>query len=70
MKRIIKAAEGTSAEDMFKDQLNELEDTFNYAVDGLSKLATDGYAADAKEIAENLKSAIDSTVSKIASIMA
>ena len=66
----VKAAEGDSAADVFEDALNAIEDDFDYAIGGLEKISQDGYPADAKEIAEQLKAGIDAAVASISAILA
>ena len=66
----VTAAEGTTAEEAFNDLLDAIEDDFNYALDGLDKLAQDGYPADAKQIAEQLQASINASVSSISAILA
>ena len=48
MKRMIRAAEGeasTSARDNFDDKMDQIQDNFDFAIDGISKIAADGNLA-------------------------
>lgn len=68
-KKSITAAEDSPATEAFEDGLSELEDDFDFAVSGLEKLSTDGYPADAKEIAETLSANIDAAIASISAIL-
>lgn len=66
----ITAAEGASPEDQFIDSLDPIQDNFDYAIDGLTKIAEDGYRGDAQEIAAKLDSAINAAIAEISAILA
>ena len=66
----ITAAEGATPEEEFLDSLDPIEDNFSYALDGLKKIAADGYRGDAEEIATKLSGAIDAAISDISAILA
>lgn len=68
MKRYIHAAESQSpsAEDRLNDILSVLKDNFNFAIDGIAKIAADGDIAGAIEQANTLNEMIDGAVGEIA----
>lgn len=69
MKRmIIRAAENDapSAEDRLNDVLAVLKDNFNFAVDGIEKIAADGDITGAIEKASALNEMIDGSIEEIA----
>ena len=69
MKRmIIRAAENDapSAEDRLNDVLAVLKDNFNFAVDGIEKIAADGNITGAIEKASALNEMIDGSIEEIA----
>ena len=69
MKRmIIRAAENDalSAEDRLDDVLAVLKDNFNFATDGIEKIAADGDISGAIEKANALNELIDGVIGEIA----
>ena len=69
MKKWIKAAaEGAgAARDNFDDKVDQTQDNFDFAVDGILKIAADGNLAQAEELITKLNSMIDSAISEITS---
>ena len=65
MKRCIMSADAIEAEDMLKETISQLEDDFDYAVDGIAKLAADGDTATAQAIAEDLAASVDSIIKQV-----
>lgn len=68
MVRYIKNAEDAapSAEDRLNDILSVLKDNFEFAVDGIDKIAADGDVSGAIQLATDLNDTIDSMISEIA----
>lgn len=68
MVRYIKNAEDAapSAEDRLNDILSVLKDNFEFAVDGIDKIAADGDVSGAIQLANDLNDTIDSMISEIA----
>lgn len=68
MKRFIHAAENTapSAEDRLNDILSVLKDNFDFAIDGIAKIAADGDITGAIEQATTLNQMIDGAIGEIA----
>ena len=68
MKRYIKNAEDTapSAEDRLNDILNVMKDNFNFAMEGIEKIASDGDYTKAIEQAQTLNQMIDGAIGEIA----
>ena len=66
MKRYIHAAEQPSVEDQFNDQVSILKDDFNFAVDGISKIAADGDYGKAAELINGLSEMINASVEEMA----
>lgn len=66
MKRIIAAAEG--GEDQLNDTISNLKDDFDYAIDGLERLARQGANGrnDALMIGEDLSASLQSIINQIA----
>lgn len=68
MKRWIRAAEeGGAARDNFDDKVDMTKDNFDFAVDGILKIAADGNLAQAEELISKLNGIIDSAISEITS---
>ena len=68
MKRWIKAAaEGGAARDNFDDKVDMTKDNFDFAVDGILKIAADGNLAQAEELISKLNNMIDSAIAEITS---
>jgi len=68
MKRWVRAAEeGGAARDNFDDKVDMTKDNFDFAVDGILKIAADGNLAQAEELISKLNSIIDSAISEITS---
>lgn len=68
MKRMIRAAEGeasSSARDNFDDKMDQIQDNFDYAIDGISKIAADGNLAQAEDLLTRLNSVIDEAIGQI-----
>lgn len=66
MKRYIRSAEQPSVEERLNDQLSELKDDFNFAVDGIAKIAADGDFGRATELASGLSEMINASIEEIA----
>ena len=68
MKRYIRNAEDAapSAEDRLNDILNVLKDNFNFAVEGIEKIAADGDISGAIQKANEINDAIDGMIIDIA----
>ena len=74
MKKIIKSSKNPirgaeeKPSEAFEDQLKTIEDDFEYAIDGLNKLARSGATTlqQAQVIAEKLQASIQSVVNDIA----
>ena len=66
MKRYIRTAEEISIEDKLADLVNTVKDNFNFAIDGIEKLAADGDISNAIEKARTLNEMIDGAVGEIA----
>lgn len=68
MKRYIKNAEESapSAEDRLADVLNVMKDNFNFAVEGIEKIAADGDVAGAIQTANTLNDSLDAMIIDIA----
>lgn len=68
MKRWVRAAEeGGAARDNFDDKVDMTKDNFDFAVDGILKIAADGNLAQAEELISKLNGIIDSAISEITS---
>ena len=67
MKKWIRAAsEGAnSARDNFDDKIDVAKDNFDFAIDGILKIASDGNLAQAEEFVTKLNGMIDSAISEI-----
>ena len=65
MKSYIRASE---IDDQLADMLDEIEDDFDYIISGIEKLARMGgtQAKEARTLAANLSSNLESTISQIA----
>lgn len=68
MKRYIRNAEDAapSAEDRLNDVLNVMKDNFDFALEGIEKIATDGDVPGAIQKANELNDAIDGMIIDIA----
>ena len=66
MVRYIRTAETTTAEDAVNEALSTLKDDFDYAIDGISKLAADGDTGKALELANGLSEMINASIEEIA----
>lgn len=68
MKRYIVSAQGDkpTAEDRLDDTLSVLKDNFNFACDGIEKIAADGNISAALEQANALNKLIDDAIDEIA----
>jgi len=66
MKRYIKSNEQPTAEDRLNDTLSVLKDNFDFAVDGIEKIAADGDVTGAIEKANTLNEMIDGAIGEIA----
>lgn len=66
MKRYIRSAENTTAEDRLDDIMSILKDNFNFAMDGIAKIAADGDVSGAIEQANTLNQMIDGAIGEIA----
>ena len=66
MKRYIKSNEQPTAEDRLNDTLAVLKDNFDFAVDGIEKIAADGDVTGAIEKANTLNEMIDGAIGEIA----
>lgn len=65
----VKAAEGqTKGQEAFEEALDNVQDNFDYAIDGLDKLSRDGGEGQslALQLALELNSAVDAIIQKIA----
>lgn len=70
MKRYIRNAEQTSAEDRFADAMGILKDDFNFAMDGIDKIATDGNIPRALELVNGLSEMINASIEEMAETIA
>lgn len=66
MKRFIRAAEQPSVEDQFNDQISTLKDDFDFAIDGISKIAADGDYSKAAELIGGLSEMINASIEEMA----
>lgn len=68
MKRYIVSAQGDkpTAEDRLNDILDVLKDNFNFAYEGIEKIAADGDISGAIEQANALNQTIDDAIEEIA----
>ena len=66
MKRYIRNAEEISIEDKLADLLDTIKDNFNFAIDGIEKIASDGDITTALDKARTLNEMIDGAVGEIA----
>ena len=66
MKRYIRNAEEISIEDKLADLLDTIKDNFNFAIDGIEKIASDGDITTALDKARTLNDMIDGAVGEIA----
>lgn len=69
MKRYIKtdsAPEKVSQEDLLNELMGTLKDNFNFAMDGIDKIASDGDVSGALEKARTLNEMIDGAIGEIA----
>jgi len=55
-----------SPEEQLEDSIKELQANFDYAIDGINKLLTDGMLQDAEECVNSLAEAVNISVSTIA----
>ena len=66
MKKWIRAAEeGGAARDNFDDKVDQTQDNFDFAVDGILKIAADGNLAQAEDLLTRLNSVIDEAIGRI-----
>lgn len=70
MKRYIRNAEQTSAEDRLADAMSILKDDFNFAMDGIDKIATDGNIPRALELVNGLSEMINASIEEMAETIA
>lgn len=72
MKRYIISAESDapSAEDRLNDVLSVLKDNFNFAIEGIEKIAADGDVSGALQEANALNEMIDGAIDGIAGTIA
>lgn len=68
MKRVIKAANETKGEEAFNETLSDIQDDFDYFVDGLDKMSRDGNTSEALRLTLEAKEAINSLIDKISLI--
>lgn len=69
MKRYIKTdsePEKVSQEDLLNELMGTLKDNFNFAMDGIDKIASDGDVSGALEKARTLNEMIDGAIGEIA----
>lgn len=69
MKRYIKTdsePEKVSQEDLLNELMGTLKDNFNFAIDGIDKIASDGDVSGALEKARTLNEMIDGAIGEIA----
>ncbi len=71
-KGVTAAAEGGSnaARDNFDDKVDITKDNFDFAVEGILKIAADGELAKAEELITKLNGLVDSAISEITSNIA
>lgn len=69
MKKWVRAAEegSTAARDNFDDKVDITKDNFDFAIEGILKIAQDGNLAQAEELITSLNNMIDSAISEITS---
>ena len=70
MKRYIKNAEQPTAEDRLSDAMGILKDDFDFIMDGISKIATDGDVPRAMEIVNGLSEMINASIEEMAETIA
>ncbi len=74
MKKFIRAAAedgaSSSARDNFDDKVDATKDNFDFAIDGILKIAADGNLAQAEELVTQLNATIDSAINQITSSIA
>ena len=71
MKKWIRAAEESgAARDNFDDKVDVTKDNFDFAIDGILKIASDGNLARAEELITQLNNMIDSAITEITSDIA
>lgn len=68
MKKFIHAAEDVdlTAEEMLSEMISTVKDNFNFAIDGIEKIAADGDVENALNHATTLNEMIDGAVGEIA----
>ena len=67
MKRYIRnAEESTSKDEIFSDSLSKLKDDFNFAMDGIEKIAADGDIDRAIELVNTTSAMINGAIEDIA----
>lgn len=65
MKRYIRSAEQPSVEEKLKDQIDQLNDDFDYAIAGIEKLAADGNFGAASELARSLSEMVNASIEEV-----
>lgn len=63
--RTVNAAEATSAEDRIEDTIKQLQDDFDYAVDGVYQLVGRGQLDDATSVLNQLKEAVSQAIESV-----
>lgn len=66
MKKYIRNAEQTSAEDRLNDAMSILKDDFDFVMDGIDKIATDGDVPRALELVNGLSEMINASIEEMA----
>lgn len=65
MKRVIKAATEAKGEEAFNEALDNIQDDFDYFVDGLDKMSRDGNISEALRLALEAKEVINNLIDKV-----
>ena len=66
MKRFVHAAEQPSVEDKFGDDMDKLQDDFDFVMSGIEKIASDGDYSKANELINGLSQMINASIEEMA----
>lgn len=66
MKRYIRSAEQPSVEEKLDDEMSILKDDFNFMMDGISKIASDGDFGKATELVRTASEMINGAIEEMA----
>lgn len=65
MKRVIRANTDNKTEDIFDANLSDIQDDFDYFIDGLDKMSRDNKTSEALKIVLEAKEIVNSLISKL-----